>query len=375
MGALRAAELAAFGMEGVGEIFATYRDGTLEDDDEVAVAHGPAAEGYQAQSEAMVNIRRTLAAAQASHVINPSVRIVLERIAKELFYPERSYPLLLRRAAEQGLPAAELDALRAWLPRGRVDQKREDALAMLRTIRERLAANPGPKQVDFTLEHTVFWDEAMRAAGEADPAIDQDSDGTALASVLEELRLEANGYARVYERAMLRHLALREAGRAGVVEADGDAVAAADRFRRARGLVGPEDLTAWLMEQRLTGQRYDELMREEALVHRARQLLARSVEGALPDDLRLHGEYGRLLARAHEKARLLREQGLQNPGLEATGLTAAALLQWYFASLGQPVPESVAEYAREAGFADYQTFVRAVLREHCYLRLKERFSH
>src|ERR1700719_1335144 len=34
MGALRAAELAPFGMEGVGNIFQLYRDGTLEDDDE-----------------------------------------------------------------------------------------------------------------------------------------------------------------------------------------------------------------------------------------------------------------------------------------------------------------------------------------------------
>ena len=42
MGALRAAELAPFGMVGVGAIFEAYRDGILEDDDEVAVAHGPA---------------------------------------------------------------------------------------------------------------------------------------------------------------------------------------------------------------------------------------------------------------------------------------------------------------------------------------------
>src|SRR3954462_11170486 len=45
MGALRAAELAPFGMEGVGKIFGLSRDGTLEDDDEVAVAHGPSDSG------------------------------------------------------------------------------------------------------------------------------------------------------------------------------------------------------------------------------------------------------------------------------------------------------------------------------------------
>src|SRR5215470_18896878 len=42
MGALRAAELHPFGMQGVGSIFEAYRSGELEDDDEVAVLHGPA---------------------------------------------------------------------------------------------------------------------------------------------------------------------------------------------------------------------------------------------------------------------------------------------------------------------------------------------
>src|SRR5688572_32760283 len=42
MGALRAAELQPFGMIGVGQVFQAYRRGHLTDDDEVAVAHGPA---------------------------------------------------------------------------------------------------------------------------------------------------------------------------------------------------------------------------------------------------------------------------------------------------------------------------------------------
>src|SRR5437764_4260886 len=64
IGALRAAELAAFGMEGVGTIFELYRDGVLEDDDEVAIAHGPAEVGFPAGSEAMINIRQTLRKAE-----------------------------------------------------------------------------------------------------------------------------------------------------------------------------------------------------------------------------------------------------------------------------------------------------------------------
>src|SRR5580700_2858864 len=53
MGALRAAELHSFGMRGVGRIFEAFVDGALEDDDEVAVVHGPEEVGYLSLSEPM----------------------------------------------------------------------------------------------------------------------------------------------------------------------------------------------------------------------------------------------------------------------------------------------------------------------------------
>ena len=104
IGALRAAELAAFGMEGVGNIFERFRDGVLEDDDEVAIAHGPAEVGFVAASEAMVNIRETLTKAERLCVISREVRAELEKIGKELFYPDRAYQVILRCASERGVP-------------------------------------------------------------------------------------------------------------------------------------------------------------------------------------------------------------------------------------------------------------------------------
>ena len=166
MGALRAAELAAFGMEGVGAIFAAYRDGVLEDDDEVAVIHGPPESGYRALSVAMVNIRRTLAVAEAQGVVRAATRAVLERLAKQRFYAERSYDQLLQDAAGQGLPSEELASLRAWLPDGHIDQKRQDALAMLRLMRERLEGALEPKRVQFFFERTAFWERLCHAEDE-----------------------------------------------------------------------------------------------------------------------------------------------------------------------------------------------------------------
>lgn len=166
MGALRAAELTAFGMEGVGTIFELYRDGVLEDDDEVAVAHGPAEFGFQAGSEAMVNIRQTLQKAEVHGVISARLRGALEEIAKELFYPDRSYPLLFRRASERGLPESKLDRLHQWLPQNRVNQKREDAIAMLRLMRQCLAQGLKPKTVSYCFEHTAMWESARNRYGE-----------------------------------------------------------------------------------------------------------------------------------------------------------------------------------------------------------------
>ena len=101
MGALRAAELAAFGMEGVGDIFEAYRDGVLEDDDEVALSHGPA--GFAQGSEAMVNIRATLARAEIDGVICNSSRSALEAFGKSMFFPQRSWEALLEGAAMLGV--------------------------------------------------------------------------------------------------------------------------------------------------------------------------------------------------------------------------------------------------------------------------------
>jgi hypothetical protein len=169
MGALRAAELSAFGMEGIGVIFEAFLSGELEDDDEVAVRHGPEESGYRAVNEPMVNIRATLAAATAAAVIATDVCKALLAIAKAMHYPDRSYPAVLLQAARQGLSPVQLERLRAWLAGGLVDQKRLDAVAMLATISDRIASGLEPKRVSFEVEQSKYWNRAMRAAAEPDP--------------------------------------------------------------------------------------------------------------------------------------------------------------------------------------------------------------
>jgi len=162
MGALRAAELWQFGMEGVGSIFEAYRDGTLVDDDEVALRHGPPETDYVALSEPMVNMRATLLAARDDGAVSALAHDALIDIAKKLFYPQRTYPAVLAGGRDLGLAEAELVALERWLPTGRVDQKRTDAIEMLRRIGTLLAADPPPKSVSYDFQHTDMWEMAVR---------------------------------------------------------------------------------------------------------------------------------------------------------------------------------------------------------------------
>jgi len=162
MGACRAAELHAFGMVGVGQIFEQFLQGELEDDDEVAVAHCPAEFGYRSTSVAMVNIRATLAAVRLNDVISGETSKQLERIAKNLFYPNRRYDLIINAAMSQNLPATELMRFADWLPSGAVDQKRLDALAMLRAIHREMVSNPQPKRIKFFFEHSWAWEQLVR---------------------------------------------------------------------------------------------------------------------------------------------------------------------------------------------------------------------
>lgn len=157
MGALRAAELCAFGMVGVGEVFEAFRDGALEDDDEVAVLHGPADDGYRSLSDAMVNIRATLRRAVADSIVPEGTAASLVACAKATFYQSRS----LRDAMARCAHLDGIEALRAWLPTGRVDQKRLDGQRLL----ARMTADRGAPAhtAAFDFEVTDAW-EAMRRA-------------------------------------------------------------------------------------------------------------------------------------------------------------------------------------------------------------------
>jgi hypothetical protein len=230
MGALRAAELHSFGMVGVGAIFEAYRSGELEDDDEVALVHGPAEDGYRAHSTAMVDLRDLFARAAAAGVISAAIAAELVALAKAQFYAERSLRAVLALGRRAGLDAETLARLQEWSSRQGPSAKARDAQLLLATMAAR--ADVAPQRAAFTVERTVFLEALeleVRGCGADEAAAGGDSPQDGAPSAIDD-------------RALLAILAQRELDRFGRPIGTAERRHAVDEFRRRFALTDVEEL-------------------------------------------------------------------------------------------------------------------------------------
>ena len=352
MGALRAAELDLYGMRGHGRVYQAFASGELEDDDEVAVAHATAEQGFRSLSLAMVSIRLRLADLCASGVLSEDDAQALVDAAKALHYGARCWPAVLDEAAARGLPAEALAALRAQ--GARPDAKAEDAASLL----ELLARGELPPQAGtpepFRLERTVFWQALVQHNALRGDAGHSDGD----LAVLRHVRaLDPQRSALLAQAKLLRQAALW--GGASSAE---QRRAAALRLAREHGLRSNAELAAWRAEQGL-----DDLAWQRALDLLAREqdlspAQPHALDGYLLQALRLSGRYGELAAHVQRKQAMLAERGIAKPTLAAAGVDIDALCNWYERHHG-PMPARPDEHARELGFESLRDWVGELLIE------------
>ncbi len=301
MGALRAAELTAFGMRGVGAIYHRFASGELTDDDEVTVSHAGADEDYKATSQAMVNIRATLEKARAVSIISSDTESLLIDYFKSLWYPDRHLAVLQSRTPPpqrkrfgSRLPARpvgpEVEALAKWWrqPGHFVDAKQEDAIALLEMLAA-LHTQPIPSLSEgpWTFHRTDAWEQvrlamlqpATNAAEPNGPA------GTESANHFSEERtlkarseLELRTERRVALATLGKHLGLSpDAYRSRVMQ----------RFMHEHELNTERDVSTWLSERNLTGPMLTQRLAEEALAECTAEVLQARSDDALQATLDL----------------------------------------------------------------------------------------
>jgi len=147
MGALRAAECAPFGMEGVGRIYRDYRDGRRIDDADVALLHGPAEMAFQPLTLALVDAEATIAELVERARVSAKQGRALLAAARHLHFTKRTWTAILSDAQA---PPGTSGLVEACL----VEQKKADALELIVRLHE-----PPPDRPDaapWTLNQTLF---------------------------------------------------------------------------------------------------------------------------------------------------------------------------------------------------------------------------
>ena len=305
MGALRAAETEAFGMIGVGEVFRLYASGEINDDDEVALAHGLEETGYCNLSDPMVNLRFTFRHACQSGVIDQGTCDQLTAIAKGLFFPERSLTLVYELAARAGVPPQVVARCREFTAAHYVNIKRLDAKALLETLRDlpRPIAKQAPR---FTLSRTTFF----RALYERDRTVRHDGVDVPLSSIAAYAALHHPDFNRLNTDALNRALVGVLTQVLEIRVSDTDIDDEVIRFRRSHDLATPDQLAEWQSRVDLTAEEFREMMAEAARARRLQRWLVtrRMAEGTVKlvlDELRCRGEYEEMAREAANQERIV----------------------------------------------------------------------
>jgi len=316
MGALRAAETAVFGTRGVGRIFEMYASGELIDDDEVALAHGLGESGYRNFSEPMVNLRATFQRAKSEGVIDDATCERLVGVAKALFFPERTFHRIFQEAALTGIPAATLEVVRDFSRRGYVDLKRQDALDLLRAIRD-LGGSPPVARPSFEFQRTPLFeglynrDRRVRHAGVDIP----------LVCIANWAALHMPEFSDLNDQALNRGLVMLLGELLEVRATSEDVENETQRFRRSRQLTDDAALERWQGNHDLHPEEFRELMTQLAVCRRLQRWLisSRVIERTtrlVLDELRLAGKYEAAGAAAADQERILDEH---HPDFKETG--------------------------------------------------------
>jgi hypothetical protein len=240
MGALRAVELAAFGMVGVGEVFRMYRDGAIAEDAEVALLHAGPEHGHRPFTVPLVSVRAAAEAARRRRVLSRRDAGAVVAAAERIFWQERTWPAVLA-AARLGAPAR--GRLERFLPQA-PDPKAADARACLEAalafVRARRGGAPPPPRPEAPLPPSHARRARLASAETVLPGGARLRSADVLAAVARRPdagRLAADGLRRAIAAGLARSAGLR---------ASPEDAAAAERAWLGRLGVAPRDRDVFL---------------------------------------------------------------------------------------------------------------------------------
>ncbi|GLV88213.1 hypothetical protein Slala03_79020 [Streptomyces lavendulae subsp. lavendulae] len=362
MGALRAAELAEFGMVGRGEVFDRFASGELIDDDEVALTYTSDDGRYRHMSEPMVNIRATLAAAVRTSALTRQVGDAAVEEAKALPFGDRTPRAVAHALRERGLDAADADAVFRCLKHHPIDLKAQDARSLLEELRSR---EPHPAAWG-PLRTPVAPTVAMRTLYDRERRVRVDDTAIALADIADHVQVHHPAPERLNDTALTRALTLALARLLEVTPEPRDVDTEAARWRIRHGRQDDAAFSAWLEANHLSHEEFRALAGDAARVRALRRWLLyshaseRSTRFVL-DQLRWDDEYetwSRSAAAHQERVDRAGAVRLERRYRADPEELAAEHDAW----LGHRPESDLATRAEEAGFHSVQDLALALAR-------------
>ncbi len=364
MGALRAAELYQFGMVGVGQIFEWYRDGVVEDDDEVAVLHGPSEVGFAVVSEPMVNIRATLELAHKNKVINETQMDGLVAYAKKTFYKKRSWKNLLEVSLELFTDELLTKNLRQWLDQNRIDLKRLDAINMLKTMQHGRESYSTKPATNYHFEWTNVWDTAFNQhypSTESLSAVNDDDH-----KVLDQLRLEPVLFQRYRDKALLSWICDHAVS---TPASDEGLKAALKQFRADNQLSSRSQILDYIAQVNLDEAQLTELLQGVSRINHIHEV-AGDLSSGMVDQLKLDGSYLGFLKTANHKHKAIESAGLDP---DHPGVVPPQLLAWYFGQqLNIAIPRPLDNHLSNIYMENKQDFYRLIAVDYLYWQVNDK---
>lgn len=153
-GALRAAELAEYGMRGAGVAYRLFRRGVLTDDDELCLLHSDRSSGYAALSLPMINVRFSLRKMSRSGFISAQAERDLAASLKRVHFSHRRREAVKRTLLEYDQSSS--DALWRGFTECYVDVKKRDTAALFKIL-GRSSETRLPDRLQWTFPQTMYW--------------------------------------------------------------------------------------------------------------------------------------------------------------------------------------------------------------------------
>lgn len=351
MGALRAAELHSLGMIGMGSVFADFRDGILEDDDEVALVHGPAEAGYPNVSVAMVTFRHAFRAAIAAGHLHEAVADVVLAELKAAYYSERTWARAEALLGRGGV--VQPSQLMAFLRAPAVDIKRLDAMELLSALAEGLrSVAPTP-----VFEPTAFWAEFVENRGSAG-ALPEESD-VDLEAVVGQCLLRGGNIVDTRHDAWMRVLEDQLARWLGVDVDVEETRAWINAIRKRFELLTAEGTEAWLNARGIDRTELLAWARQEALRFKLMRTFRSQATAAMVTSLRRRGELASLADRI-ASARARHSPRDLDPGA-LTREEADRIWSSFKGRHGGAIGGSMEDHVTWLGFDDKSQLARAIL--------------